>query len=130
MKTMGRTKANYKCVIGLESLSTCLVAEGCQASKVFLMQKEPLSMMLELSKSIRWLNDHACFSMFDSLAQVLTFLMCSFLRVSAKKLILLFFKKKLASECFYLLNMSHPGYSSIFNEKLCCYMYFSSALSS
>ena len=36
---------------GLEFLSACLVAEGCQASKVFITQKEPLSMKLELSKS-------------------------------------------------------------------------------
>ena len=36
----------------------------CQASKVFLIQKEPLSMTLELSKSMRWSNDHACFACF------------------------------------------------------------------
>ena len=30
--------------------------------------KEPLSMSLELSKSMRWSNDHACFAMFDPLA--------------------------------------------------------------
>ena len=40
--------------IGLELWSACLVAEVCQASKVFLMRKEPLSMTLELSKSMRW----------------------------------------------------------------------------
>ena len=34
--------------IGLELLSASLVAEVCQASKVFLMRKEPLSMTLEL----------------------------------------------------------------------------------
>ena len=39
-------------------------------------------MTLELSKSMRCSNDHACFTMFDPLAHVLTFLMCSFLRVS------------------------------------------------
>jgi len=38
--------------IGLDLLSACLVAEVCQASKVFLMQKEPLSMTLGLSKSM------------------------------------------------------------------------------
>ena len=65
--------------IGLELLSTCFVAEVCQASKVVLMRKEPLSMTLELSKSMQWLNDHACFAMFDPLAHVLTFLICSFL---------------------------------------------------
>ena len=95
---MGRTEAKYKrelvdyCLnrilywfgIGLELLSACLVAEAevCQASKVFLMRKEPLSMTLELSKSMRWSNGHTLFVMFDPLAQVLTFLMCSFLRVS------------------------------------------------
>ena len=68
--------------IGLELLSACLVAEVCQASNVFLIRKEPLSMTLELSKSMRWSNDHACFAMFDPLAHVLTFLTCSFLRVS------------------------------------------------
>ena len=45
--------------IGLELLSECLVAEVCQASNVFLIRKEPLSMTLELSKSMRWSNDHA-----------------------------------------------------------------------
>ena len=33
--------------ISLELLSACLVAEVCQASKVFPMRKEPLSMTLE-----------------------------------------------------------------------------------
>ena len=32
--------------IGLELLSACLVAEVCQASNVFLIQKEPLSMTM------------------------------------------------------------------------------------
>ena len=68
--------------IDLELLSACLVAEVCQASNVFLIRKEPLSMTLELSKSMRWSNDHACFAMFDPLVHVLTFLTCSFLRVS------------------------------------------------
>ena len=68
--------------IGFELLSACLVAEVCQASNVFLIWKEPLSMTLELSKSMRWPNDHTCFAMFDPLAHVLTFLTCSFLRVS------------------------------------------------
>ena len=63
-------------------LSACLVAEVCQASNVFLTRKEPLSMTLELSKSMRWSNDdHACFAMFDALPHVLTFLTCSFLRM-------------------------------------------------
>ena len=31
---------------------------------------------------MRWSNDHACSAMFDPLAHVLTFLTCSFLRVS------------------------------------------------
>ena len=62
----------YRLGIGLELLSACLVAEVCQASNVFLIRKEPLSMTLELSK---------CFAMFDPLAHVLTFLTCSFLRV-------------------------------------------------
>ena len=56
--------------IGLELLSACLVAEVCQASNVFLIRKEPLSMTLELSKSMRWSNDHAYFcydSKMDSL---------------------------------------------------------------
>ena len=35
--------------VGLELLSACLVAEVCQASRVFLMGKGPLSMTLELS---------------------------------------------------------------------------------
>ena len=60
-------------------LSACSVAEVCQASKVFLIRKEALSMTLELSKSMRWSNDHACFAMFEPLAQILTFLICSFL---------------------------------------------------
>ena len=51
--------------IGFELLSACLVAEVCQASNVFLIRKEPLSMTLEMSKSMRWSNDHACFEMFD-----------------------------------------------------------------
>ena len=42
-------------------------------------------MMLELSKSMRWWNDHECFPMFDPLAQVMTFLMCSFLGVAGKR---------------------------------------------
>ena len=68
--------------IGFELMSACLVAEVCQASNVFLIRKEPLSMTLELPKSMRWSNDHACFAVFDPLAHVLTFLTCSFLRVS------------------------------------------------
>ena len=101
MKTITNYKKNYKskvstcklgnyCLkrmlywlgIGFELLSTCLVAEVCQASNVFLIRKEPLSMTLELSKSMRWSNDHACFAMFDPLAHVLTFLTSSFLQVS------------------------------------------------
>ena len=39
-------------------------------------------MTLELSKSIRWSNDHACFAMFELLAHFFTFLISSFLRVS------------------------------------------------
>ena len=39
--------------IGLELLSACLVAEVCQASKVFQMRKEPLSMTLELSRFVK-----------------------------------------------------------------------------
>ena len=61
--------------MSLELLSACLVAEVCQASKVFLLQKEPLSMALELS------THYAFFAMVDTLAHVLTFLICSFLRV-------------------------------------------------
>ena len=45
-------------------------------------------MTLGLSKSMRWSNDHACFAMFEPLAQVLTFLICSFLRVSKSKTLL------------------------------------------
>ena len=56
--------------IGLELLSACLVAEVCQASRVFLTRKEPLSMTLELSKSMRWSNDHACFALFEPLAHL------------------------------------------------------------
>jgi len=52
------------------------------APKVFLIRKEPLLMTWELSKSMRWSNDHACIAMFDPLAHVLTFLICTFLRVS------------------------------------------------
>ena len=81
IKITGRTKAKKMCKsgdyrilywfgMGLELLSACLVAEVCQASKVFLMRKESLSMTLELSKSLRWLNDHTCFAMFDLLALV------------------------------------------------------------
>ena len=52
--------------IGFELLSACMVAEVCQASKVFLMpRKEPLSITVELSKSMRWSNAHACFAKFD-----------------------------------------------------------------
>ena len=54
--------------IGLELLSACFVAEVCQASKVFRMRKEPLSITLELSKSMRWSNDHSCFAMFDPIS--------------------------------------------------------------
>ena len=39
-------------------------------------------MTLELSKSIRWSNDHGCFAMFELLAHVFTFLISSFLQVS------------------------------------------------
>ena len=74
--------------IGLELLSACLVAKVCQASKVFLMRKEPLSMTLELLKSMRWSNDHACFATFDPLAHVLIFMICSFLRVSKHRPVL------------------------------------------
>ena len=93
MKTTKNYKKNYKskvstCKLGsyclrrmlyllgieFELLSPCLVTEVCQASNVFLIRKEPLSMTLELSKSMRWSNDHACFAMFDPLAHVLTFL--------------------------------------------------------
>ena len=35
--------------IGFELLSACLVVEVCQASNVFLIRKESLSMTLELS---------------------------------------------------------------------------------
>ena len=96
--------------IGLELLSACLVAEVCQASKVFLMRKEPLSMTLELSKSMQWSNGRACFAMFDPLAHVLTFLMCSFLRVYPSKAIdseslMCSFLNFLASERFYLFNL-------------------------
>ena len=41
--------------------------------------KEPLSITLE------WSTDHECFAMFDSLAHVLKFLICSFLRVSKQR---------------------------------------------
>ena len=51
--------------ISFELLSACLVAEVCQASSVYLIRKEPLSMILELSKSMRWSNDHACFAMYQ-----------------------------------------------------------------
>ena len=48
------------------------------------MRKEPLSMTLELSQSMRWSNHQACLVMFEPLAHrhVFTFLICSFLRVS------------------------------------------------
>ena len=46
--------------IGLELLSACLVAEVCQASRVFLMRKEPLSMTLELSLFTAIPVDKAC----------------------------------------------------------------------
>ena len=68
--------------IGFELLSAYLVADVCQASNVFLIRKEPLSMTLQLSKSMQWSNDHACFAMFDPLAHVLTFLTCFFLQGS------------------------------------------------
>ena len=71
--------------IGLELLSAFLVAEVCQASKGFLLRKQPLPITLELSKSMLWSNDQACFAMFDPLAHVLTFLMCSFLQVSKQR---------------------------------------------
>ena len=51
--------------IGFELLSQSLVTEVCQTSNVFLIRKEPLSMTLEMSKSMRWSNDHACFAMLD-----------------------------------------------------------------
>ena len=70
----------------LELLSTCLVAEVCQASDFFfLMRKEPLSMTQELSKSMRWPNDHACFAMFDPLTHVLASLICFFLQFFLEK---------------------------------------------
>ena len=46
--------------IGLELLSACLVAEVCQASRVFLMRKGPLSMTLELSLFTAIPVDKAC----------------------------------------------------------------------
>ena len=70
---------------GLELLSALLEPAECQDSKVFLTRKEPLSMTIELLKSILWLNDHACFAIFDLLAKVFTFLMCSFLLVSKQR---------------------------------------------
>ena len=65
--------------IGLELLSACLVAEACQPSKIFLVGEEPLTITLELSKSMRWSNDHECFAMFDPLVCDFTFVICSFL---------------------------------------------------
>ena len=45
-----------------------------------------LSMTQRLSKSMQWPNDHACFAMFDPLAHVLTFLICSFPQVFLGKI--------------------------------------------
>ena len=79
-------RIQYWLGIGLELLSTCFVAEVCEVSKVFLIQKEPLSMTVELSKSMRWSNSQACFAMFiEPFAQVFTFLMCSFFQVFTEK---------------------------------------------
>ena len=48
------------------------------------MRKEPLSMKLKFSNSMRWSIKHAYFTVFEPLTQVLTFLTCSFLLVSFK----------------------------------------------
>ena len=75
-------KTNTLLVLNLlRIIVSMLGTEVCQASKVILLRKEPLSMTQELSKSMRWPNDHACFAMFDPSAHVLTFLICSFLQV-------------------------------------------------
>ena len=54
----------------LRIIVSMLSAEMCQASPkffffFFVMRKEPLSMTQELSKSMQWPNDHACFAMLD-----------------------------------------------------------------
>jgi len=51
--------------IGLKLMSACLVAVVCQASRVFLTRKEPLSLTREWFKSRRWPNNQACLAMFD-----------------------------------------------------------------
>ena len=47
---------------------------------------EPAIWSLELSKSMRWSNDHACFAMFRPLEHVLTFLIIMFFLTSFKTL--------------------------------------------
>ena len=70
---------------GLELLSVLLAAKVCQDYKVFLIRREPLSITVELLKLISWFNNQACFATLDPVANVFTFLICSFLRVSRQR---------------------------------------------
>ena len=66
---------------GQESLTAFGVTIVCHDSNVCLIRKLPLSIKEALLKSIECSWDHAWFAILEPLAAVLTFLMCSFLRV-------------------------------------------------
>ena len=66
---------------GQELLSAFGVTIVCHDSNVFLIRKLPLSIKEALLKSIECSWDNAWFTILEPLAALLTFLMCSFLRV-------------------------------------------------
>ena len=64
-----------------ELLSAFGVTIVCHDSNVFLIRKLPLSIKEAFLKSIEFSWDNAWFTILEPLAALLTFLMCSFLRV-------------------------------------------------
>jgi len=66
---------------GQELLSAFGVTIVCHDSNVFLIWKLPLSIKEVLLKSKECSRGHAWLAILEPLATVLTFLMCSFLRV-------------------------------------------------
>ena len=58
----------------LRIIVSMLGSRGVPSLQSFSSVKRAFSLTLELSKVMHWLNDQVCFTMFDSLAHVLTFL--------------------------------------------------------
>ena len=71
----------YRPGSGQKLLSAFGVTIVCHDSNVFLIRKLPLSIKKVLLKSIECLLDNAWFAVLEPLAALLTFLMCSFVRV-------------------------------------------------